>query len=91
MQIRQFFPCFVVLDHTVQTVAEIIVGSFKVFRGQLLRSIALEELGGIRTTRRTPLACAHSAGRQEEELTEASKLKAAKYLLSATTAPSAEV
>lgn len=60
MQAWQFLPCFVVLNHTLQAVTEVIVGSFKIFRGQPSRSIAPQVLSGVGTTRRTPSTCAHS-------------------------------
>lgn len=60
MQALQFLPCFVVFNHTLQAVTEVIVGSFKIFRGQPSRSIALQVLSGIGTTGRTPSTCAHS-------------------------------
>lgn len=60
MQAWQFLPCFVVFNHTLQAVTEVIVGSFKIFRGQPSRSIAPQVLSGVGTTRRTPSTCAHS-------------------------------
>lgn len=87
MQPWQFFPCFVVFNHTLQAVTEIIIGSFKIFRGQPFRSIALQELSGVRTTRCTPSTCAHSLDGKKEELTEVQRLELAKYFLSATIVP----
>lgn len=83
MQSRTFFPCFVILNHTLQAVTEVIVGSFKIFLGKPLSSIVPEELGGVSTTRCAPSACAHSGGAKKQELKPKS-LQMAEYSLSAT-------
>lgn len=68
MQSWTFFPRFVVFNHTLQTVTEVIIGSFKIFLGQPLSSIVLQELGGVSTTLCAPSACAHSGGAKKQEL-----------------------
>lgn len=93
MQPWTFFPRFVVLHHTLQAVTEVIVGSFKIFLGQPLSSIVLQELGGVSPTLCAPSACAHSGGNggaKKQEL----KPKAFRWQnipLSATTGPNFQV
>lgn len=60
MQSWTCFPCFVILNHTLQAVTEVIIGSFKIFLGQPLSSIVLQKVGGVSTTLCAPSACAHS-------------------------------
>lgn len=68
MQSWTFFPCFVIFNHTLQAVTEVIVGAFKIFLGQPLSSIMPQELGGVSTTLCAPSACAHSGEVKNQQL-----------------------
>lgn len=85
MQAWQFLPCFVVFHHALQAVTEIIVGTFKIFWGQLFRSIALQVFSGIKTTRCTPSTYVHSLQRKKRKSTEVLRLRAVQYFLPAIT------